>query len=195
MDYKIYFGLAAAIIAVVCYGIYFYQIFSGRVKPHPFSWFVWGSTQTIAFLGQWVKGAGPGSWSTGLTAVACLVIAVLALWKNQDSDFYKHKIDWVFFTSAVIAVILWMFTNDPTLSIILLTITDALAMVITARKSYFAPYQESLSLFGLSAVRSLLAVIGIQTYNVATWLFPGSLIVTNSVLVLIIFIRRRQVKI
>jgi len=192
MDYKTLLGLLTLGIGIVAYGTYFRQILLKQVTPHPFSWLIWGFVESIAFFAMFVKHAGAGAWATGLTGLCCFTIAGLAFFYSKKLEIFK--IDWLFLTLAVISLILWILTKDPTMSVILLTLTDALGMAFTLRKSYFDPFQESASLFGLSGIRSGIAVFALQSYNLSTWLYPTALVFTNALVVTMILSRRISLK-
>jgi len=188
-DYRIGFGVVSVALAFVGYGIYFKQIFSGKVKPHAFSWLVWGLTTTIIFFGQLVKGAGPGAWATGAIAVACWVIFGYALIKGQKNFVFW---DWIFLFVAFISLISWRLTKDPALALILLTITDALATLPTLRKAYNKPFEESLALFSINGIKSIFSILAFRVYTFTAVLYPIMLVLFNSLVALVIFVRRRQ---
>ena len=70
-------GSAATLLAMVSYVPYIWLTLKGKVKPHAFSWTIWGLLTLIGFAAQWVEGAGPGSWVMGFSGVVCSFIAVL----------------------------------------------------------------------------------------------------------------------
>ncbi len=83
MEYKIFLGYLAVIIGIVSYVPYITNIFRGKTKPHAFSWLVWSVLTGIAFAAQVVEHGGAGSWITGSTALTCVVIFILALFKGN----------------------------------------------------------------------------------------------------------------
>lgn len=189
LEYKMVLGIISVLIAFIGYGIYFKQIFSGKIKPHAFSWFVWGLTTAIIFFGQMSKGAGPGAWATGAIAVACWIIFGFAIFKGQrDFVFW----DWIFLAVALISLSSWRLTKDPTLALILLTTTDALATFPTLRKAYYKPFEESFALFSLNSIKSIFSIFAFRTYVFAAVLYPVMLVLFNSMVALVIFVRKRQ---
>ena len=85
-DYKIVLGLLAVAAGFGGYVPYFADIFKGLTKPHIFSWLVWSVLETIGFFAQVVKGAGPGSWVTGVTAVLCLGVFFSAIKRGEKTS-------------------------------------------------------------------------------------------------------------
>lgn len=188
-EYKTISGALSVVLALIGYGIYFWQIFSGRIKPHAFSWFVWGLTTAIIFFGQLAKDAGAGAWATGAIAAACWVIFGLAIFKGQKNFIFW---DWIFLLVALISLILWKLTRGPTIALILLTATDAMATLPTLRKAYHKPFEESLALFSLNGVKSVFSILAFRSYTFAAVLYPVMLVLFNSLVALVILVRRRR---
>lgn len=184
-----FLGFVSVLLAIVGYGIYFKQIFSGKIKPHAFSWFVWSLTVAIIFFGQLAKGAGAGAWVTGAISLACFAISILALFKGYRDFIYW---DWVFLFVCLLSLVFWWLTKDPTISLILITVTDIVATFPTLYKTYNNPFEESLTLFSLNTIRSVIAIFAFQAFTFVSAIYPVKLIVFNFLIAGIIFFRRRQ---
>ena len=191
MEYKNIFGAVAVAVALVSYVPYFWNIFNGRTKPHAFSWLVWGVLNAIAFAGQLHDKGGAGIWAVGLTAAAMFFIFLLSL---QGGEKDIRTFDWLCLSAAGVALIPWLLTNKPLVSVILITVIDALGFLPTVRKSYKKPYQETLTTFLLSTIKYALVIVALQRYTLVTILFPLSLVIMNALFVLMLVTRRRQVK-
>jgi hypothetical protein len=191
LEYKIILGYLATIISFASYVPYFRGIFLGKIKPHAFSWFVWGLLTAVAFFAQVSQHAGAGAWVTASTALACFGVFVLALFKGQKQF---AIFDWFALAASLIAFLLWWITKNPTLSVILVTVTDALGFLPTFRVGFYKPYEESLSLYGPSTLKYALGILALQSFSLSTWLFPASLVLTNGLFVSMLVIRRAQVK-
>jgi hypothetical protein len=190
-NYKIILGYIATIISFGSYIPYFISIFKGTTKPHAFSWFIWALLTAIAFAAQLTDHGGAGTWVTASTAIACFAVFALALVKGKR-DF--SSFDWWALASALLAVLLWYFTKNPLLSVILVTLIDALGFLPTFRKGYFDPRGEAISLYMFSTLKYILGIIALENLTVVTWLFPASLVLTNGLFVLMVLVRRSQLK-
>ncbi len=189
IEYKILLGILSVLVGIAAYIVYFRNILSGKTKPHAFSWLVWGILTGIAFAAQISQGAGPGAWVTGSSAILCAVIFLLALSKGER-DF--PLIDWLFLAGAGLALAWWIFTKDPTGSVILVIITDALAFVPSFRKAYSRPYEETALTFALNGLKFLIALFAMSAISLATALYPAYLVIANASYVTLILVRRRQ---
>ncbi len=189
VSFKIIVAVISVILTLIGYSFYFRDMFSGKTKPHAYSWLVWALLTAIAFAGQVSDGAGPGAWITGLTAVASFIIFGIAITSGEKNIVLSDKLN---LSGAAIALLIWFFTKDPVFSIVLITIIDFLGFIPTIRKSYSKPYEETLIHYVLAGIKFLLAIIALDNYTLTTWLYPASLVLGNLFFVPMLIIRRRQ---
>lgn len=183
-------GSITVILAFVALVPYVIDILKNKTRPHMFTWIVWAMVTILAFLGQWQKGGGPGSWTTGVTGILTIVITLLALIKGSK-DITKSDI--VIFIGALIALIPWTLTKDPTLSIIILTIIDALAFIPTIRKTAKNPESETFVSYILHFIRHSLSIFALANYNLATYLYPATLSVMNLIVIFVIMKSKKKI--
>lgn len=189
LEIKTFISIVAVTIAFISYIPYFRDIFSGKTRPHAFTWLVWGVLNGIAFAGQVADGSGIGAAAVGLTALALCSIFVIALFKGEKDI---KTFDWLCLLGAFIALILWPLTNSPLTTVILITVIDIFGFLPTVRKSWRKPFEETLSTYALSIVKYGLVVIALKSYTVTTVLFPLSLVVLNALFVGMLMVRRKQ---
>lgn len=190
-DYKAVLGAIAVIVAFVSYVPYFRNMFAGRTKPHAFSWLVWGILNAIAFAGQTHDKGGAGSWSVGLTAAVMFFIFAVSLWLGERDI---RPFDWFCLVTALLSLIPWFLTSDPLISVIIITLIDALGFAPTVRKAYKKPGQETVATFVLSVIKYGLVVAALQKYTLVTLLFPVAVGIMNALFVLMLLVRRLQLK-
>lgn len=191
MDFKTSLAVIAIIMTIAGYFFYFKDIFANKTKPHAFSWLVWALLTGIAFFGQLSDGAGPGAWVTAATALVSCVICVLAIKKGEKNITRSDKLNLL---GAGIALSLWLVTSEPLLAVILITIVDFLGFMPTIRKSYQKPHEETLASYALAGLKFVLAIIALDNYTVATWLYPASLVAANGFFVCMLVVRRRKLQ-
>lgn len=180
---------AAIALTFLAFYPYLRGIIQDTIKPHVFSWVIWASTTLVVFLAQLQAGGGVGAWPIGVSGVITALIATLAYIKRADITITRS--DWLFFSAALSSLPLWYATSDPTWAVVLLTGIDLLGFGPTVAKAYAAPHSESLSFFGLFAVRNTLVVIALESYSVATVLFPATIAAACVLLMMLIVYRRR----
>lgn len=192
MDFKVIIALVSIAMTLVGYSYYFRDIFADKTKPHAFSWLVWASLTAIAFAGQLSDHAGPGAWVTLVTSAISFIIFGLALKKGEKDISKSDKLNLI---AAGGALLLWFFTKDPLMSVIIITVVDFLGFLPTIRKSYKKPYEETLIHYVLAGLKFVLAIIALDNYTLVTWLYPASLVAANLFFVVMLIIRRKRLPI
>jgi hypothetical protein len=190
-DYKTILGFLTIAIALVSYSFYFKGIFFGNTKPQPFSWFIWSVLSGVAFAAQVTENAGPGAWITGFTAVVCLTISIIASFKM---DWRFKMVDWLSLFAALAALILWHYTSNPGLAVILVSLAYALGFIPTFFKAYYKPGEETDITFALNSIKFGISIIALNSFSVATWLYPATLFLLNGLFALFLLMRRRKIK-
>lgn len=185
-------GLLALALTGYIFIPYVLSIWHNRIKPHAFSWIIWGVTTLIVFFAQWQAKAGWGAIPIGFSAVLTLTVAGLAFYKKTDTDITPT--DWIFFLGALSSMPVWWLTNDPTWSVLVLTIVDLLGFGPTIRKSYEKPHEESALFFTWFAIRNALVLLALESYSVATSVFPAVIGLACVLVVILIMLRRQSLR-
>lgn len=188
MHYKIILGALAVIVGVIGFVPYYLDIFKGKTKPHTFSWLGWTIMESIGFFAQISQHAGPGAWVTGTNMFLTLGIVVLSFRYGEKNI---KILDWIAFTTGLIGIVLWQITKNPLSAVVLITLADALMFVPTFRKAFHKPQEETLFEYLSSCVKWILGIGALQTYSPVTWLYPGSLILSNGIFVSMLLWRRK----
>ena len=189
MPYNEFLSAAAITLTFVAFYPYLRGIIQGQVKPHVFSWVIWGSTTFVVFLAQLQAGGGVGAWPIGVSGAITLLIAVLAYVKRADLTITGA--DWFFLVAAISSLPLWYATSDPMWAVVVLTAVDLLGFGPTIRKAYAEPHSESLTFFGILAARNIIVVMALERTSVATVLFPAAIAVACILFMTMIVYRRR----
>ncbi len=178
--------LGGAAVALGLFGYVFYVrgILQGKVKPHAFSWFVWGLLTAIAFFAQIAEGGGAGAWVTGVTALCSFGFAAVGL--GASSRVFIAKSDWAFFIVSLLTIPIWYFTGNPLWSVIIITIVDAVAFAPTFRKAFLNPETENGWTYTLSSFKFVVALFALESFTWTTALYPASLVLANLVFVLML---------
>lgn len=169
-------GIITVALSIIGHTPYIIDTYKKKTRPHVFTWLIVTIVVTIAFLGQLTSGAGAGAWSTGVTGIIVIIIAVLAV-RNRNTEITQS--DKIFFILALLAIIPWYVTKNPTLSVIMVTIVDACAFIPTLRKTLKDPESETFATYSLNILRHILSIFAISTYNLTTVLYPAYLLVLN----------------
>ncbi len=185
-------AFVAVIIGIYAFYPYLRDIFRGKTRPHIFTWGVWGLLMAIGFFAQLSENAGPGAWVTGVFAVLNFIIVILAL-KYGEKNITRS--DWVMLSVALLAIPLWMLTDNPLWSVILISVIDVVAFVPTFRKSWFKPHEETLETFALVSLSFFMSFWALEILNLITTLYPATLLGINIIFIALSLIRRRQLRV
>lgn len=188
-SYHTILGLVAVIIGVIGYIPYYRDIFSGKTKPHPFTWIGFGLLNGITFIVQVVTGGGPGAWVSGITTIATLGIATLAFTRGEKNI---TLFDWMCFGGALIGIVLWKLTSNPLWAVVIVTAADLLAFAPTYRKGFLRPYEETMTLYVLSVFKYLISIFALTTFNLTTAFFPVAIVIANLGIVFMLILRRKS---
>lgn len=188
---KEFLGIIAVVLSIIGFAPYILDILRNKTKPHIFTWVIWTTTTFLVFLGQWQKGGGAGSWTTGITGILSILVTILAFKRGSKDITLSDK---VFFTGALITIIPWILTKDPTFSIIILTFINVSAFIPTIRKTINNPASETFITYFLNIFRHGLSIIALANYNLATYLFPSIILLMNIIMVLVIVRPKRKNK-
>ena len=184
-------AIIAALIAVGGNVPYLRDAFRKRVKPHPYTWLVWTIVSGITFFGQLEKGAGIGALPAGVAEIFTICIFLFSL---QYGFKYVVKTDKYFLAAALLGLIPWIVSDDPTISVVIAVTIDLIAFVPTIRKTWQNPKTETPILYGANVTRHVLTLFSLQAYNIATTLHSIAMIVTNSIMTGIILLKKKPLK-
>lgn len=190
-DYHTILGALALIVGVVGYIPYIRDTLRGTTKPHPFTYLIWALIGGITFIAQIVNSAGPGAWAMGIPVLFGILIAALSIKKGERT---LTKSDWLCLTGALVAVVVWRLTSDALYAVLIVIIINALAFIPTFRKAYWKPNEETASSYALGVLRSLISIPALVAFNVVTLLPLVYHILINMIFVVMLLVRRRNMK-
>lgn len=178
----------AAVLAVIGNVPYLRDVITNKIQPHPYTWLMWSIVSAVTFFGQVVKGAGIGSIPTGIAEGFTIIIFFFSLRYG-----FRHirKQDTYFLIAALLGLIPWAITNDPTLSVVTVVCIDVIAFVPTLRKAWRDPATETPLLYAMNVLRHVLTLFSLSTYNIATTLHSIVMIVVNSLMTSFIVLRKK----
>jgi hypothetical protein len=187
---KLEIALVAALFAIIGNVPYLIDIFKRRVQPHPYTWLVWSIVSCIVFFGQLARGAGVGAIGTGASEIFTIIIFFFSL---QYGFKNIRTIDTVFLCLALLGIIPWVITKDPTISVIIAVMIDLIAFIPTLRKTWADAKTETPTLYGMNVLRHILMLFSLQAYNIATTLHSIVMIIMNTTMTSIILFKKKKI--
>ena len=191
LDIKIVFGVLATLVALVNYLPYLIGVVKQTLHPHAFSWIIFTVITATVSAAQFSEGAGAGAWATGATAMTTFLIAGFAL---RNGGYRITRFDTVSLVGALVAIPVWIVSDNPLLAVLILTGIEALGFLPTYRKAWQHPRDESQLAFFLTILKYILALGAMQVYSFTTVLFPAALVVFSMLLIAETALRRKKAK-
>lgn len=182
-------AIIAALLAIVGNVPYLRDVITRKITPHPYTWLVWTIVSAVTFFGQLAKGAGVGAIPTAASEIFTLIIFLFSL----QYGFKKiTRTDTYFLIIALLGLIPWWLTKDPTVSVVIVVTIDLIAFVPTLMKTWREPTSETRILYAMNVLRHILTLFSLGAYNIATMLHSLAMIVTNSLMTTFITFRKNK---
>ncbi len=175
-DQEIFFAILASLVSVIRYGTYLWSIYKRETRPHVFSYLNWGLLVGIGAFAQYQLHGGPSVYVLMLVSATCLFIAFVALFVGEKNI---TRSDWLAFIGALIGIVLWQTTNNPTLAILCVVIIDILTYYPTFRKSWNDPWGEPPMSYFWAGFRYFLALFAVPNATLMTLAYPFYLMITD----------------
>lgn len=178
------FAIVATLLAVVGGLPYLSNVLKKRAQPHPYTWMVSSIVSLITLFGMIVKGAGIGALPTAVSEGFTIIIFLFSLRYG-----FKQipKTDALYLVIALLGIIPWILTKDPTISIVIAVGIDLISFIPTLKKTWSYPETEKHSVYSMNVLRHILTLFSLQTYNVATTLHSIAMIILNTGMTFLIF--------
>lgn len=190
MYIKIIAAVITSILSVVCFLPYLRDIFKRKSTPHIYSWLVWSILQAEGTIAIIVGHGSYGALGIGIGTLFCVLIFFLSFKYGTKNI---TRFDTICLIGSILSIILWIFTKNPLLAVILISVIDIMAFMPTYRKGYEEPHTETVSTYLFSSISSMFALIALTNYSVVTVLYIASLVLSNGIFVILLLYRRGKV--
>lgn len=174
---NVFFGIAAILLTVYSCSQYIEGMLRKIIKPHAFSWLPWSIMMGIGFLIQVKNGEDFwGSGTFGISTIGCFIIFFMSLkfWEKNIT-----KSDTFSLISSLFLILFWLTTKNDILALVLVILIDTISFFPTWRKSYYKPYEETLSMYWMSSLKSFLSLFSLRYFVLTNWLYPVFLTLIN----------------
>ena len=187
-EYKNILSIVAIVMMAIGYIPYIRDTVKGKTKPHVFSWGIGMVVAFIAFGLQFQEKSGPAMYVT-LSAASLSSVMVFYAFKNKDKDITSF--DYICLVLSVIALIAWLIAKQPVLSMIFVVLCELISFFPTVRKSWKAPYSETLSSYVTNFFRFIIALLALNKYTFVAIGFPLTWLLLNGSFAAVLIYRRK----
>ena len=176
-------ALLGALINVAGTAAYIAETLRGRNKPNRMTFLMWSIAPIIGAAASFVQGV---TWATVpvLAAGLCPFAVFLASFVNRNAYWKLGRFDYACGVLSALALVLWWFTNEPMIALVLAIFADAAAGYPTLIKSWKFPETETAIGYVASTVSVATSFLVLQGFNFESVAFPLYLIAMNTALVI-----------
>lgn len=190
-DWKNALGLLSVGLAILAAVIYVGQTLRGEVRPHPLSWFLFGTLSLTGYLVQRGEGVRQGSWTLMAMTVICFLFVAVSVARGERSF---SRPEWAFAVAGGAVFVVYLFTGQPNIAAALTTLVDALGYGPTFVRGWAQPRKDSVSSFALNGLKFVPSLMVMDPTNFATAFYPATLLVLNAAVAIMLVVRRRTSK-
>ncbi|MBI3952810.1 MAG: hypothetical protein HY336_02540 [Candidatus Doudnabacteria bacterium] len=132
-----------------------------------------------------------GAYVLAINVISCYIIALIGFWQRRVKyDLY----DWIALAGALVGIVLWKLTNDPLFAVVLVSISDAIAIIPSLRKAYYYPFEENAGSFVIGISYYVLALPALDSFSLTTSLYHFEIILIDLALIILVLTRRKRLK-
>ncbi len=181
-------AIIAGVLAVVAIIPYIIDIIHGRTKPNVVSWLTWTILLAIATSAAFVAHEPRSAFLTLGDLIGTGTTLLLGL-KYGIAKF--SWFDGLCQAAAVVGLALWLIFNSPEVAIVAAVIIDLIAAIPTLRHSWINPGEETWQTFFVISIASVLTLVSLDKFNVASLSFAIYLLLINCAIMFTVLYRRR----
>ena len=184
------YGIGATVLGIIGAVAYIRDTYNRKTKPHRFAWFIFLILSVVSFLSQAALGARASLFYAGWFVVNNVIITTMSFRKNGGyGGITKLNIFCLFL--AVVGIILWQTLSSPLLALIAVLIADGIGALLIVVKSYNHPHSETLIMWILGLVASVLMMLSVGKIDPVLLASPVQLFLFNIAIVSAIVIGKK----
>lgn len=170
---------------------YLKDTIQGRAKPNRVTWLLWTIAPLIATVAALTEGV---KWSVLPVFMAgfCPLLVFIASFVNKNAYWKLGALDYWCGFWAILALILWGITKNPTLAVIFSIVSDGCAALPALIKAWQHPETETIAVYATALVSALTSFAAVKTWKLIEIAFPLYLMAANSLIIILILCRRRE---
>jgi hypothetical protein len=182
------FVFLAAALSVFGSASYIRDTLRGTTSPHRVTWGLWALEGILAFIVEIQQHVGLASIMTLALGLIPLVV-LLASFKNPHAVWRIDAVDISCGVVSLAGLVFWAVVNEPTIALVSFVAADFIAALPTYRKSWSSPESETPRVFVMGAVNTGITLLTLKNFTTAGALFPGVIMLTDSILSVLILTR------
>lgn len=176
----------SALIAILATLPYILDVVKGNTRPNLVTWGTWSLLNLITAIAAFAD----GSWQAAVFASAIgsctVIVAILSLSKGVKK---YTAFDVVCQVLALLAIVAWQVTSDPSWAIVFTIAGSFIASLPTVRHAWFKPKEETWQYFAVDAFAAFLSILSVSNVTFSSAGFPIYILVNDLLILSVIFFR------
>ena len=172
-----------SILFTISYLVYIKAIIKGQARPHRTTRLVILFLATLTAFSLYTQNSQSAFWLAAISSFFSLIIFVLSLKYGMGG---WSRTDIICLIFAVIGIILWKTTNNPSLALYLAIAADFTGFFPTLVKTYRLPKSEYWLATGTGGLGAFFNLISIRIFSIQEIAYPLYLLVMESILLFLI---------
>lgn len=167
---------------------YIRNAYLGRSQPNRVTFLLWSVVPMIAFAAGLSEGATWALIPVFMSGFAPFLV-FCASFTNQNAYWKLGRFDYACGALAIIAIILWLYFDNPVLAVIFAILADFMAGLPTQYKAWFFPETETGTGYIASFIGTVVGLFAVETWAFSEYGFLAFLFLANASLVLGVYHR------
>jgi len=176
-----YLDFAASVATLLATAAYIRSMFKGGARPNRVSWLMWAIAPFIAFAASVSSGVGLAALPVFMSGFSPFLI-FSASFILKKAHWALTPFDYACGVLSVLALLLWIVSQDPNVAIIFAMASDGLASVPTLTKAWNHPETEVAWPFLVGVFNASTSFWVLTAWAFSSYAFPAYLIAINVLL-------------
>ena len=177
------FLIISSLLALISPLIYSYSILKGKAKPHRTTRLVLLAITSLTTVSLFAQKDSVAIWLAGISTFQSILIFILSIKYGMGG---WAKLDILCLAIALAGIILWKFTNNPTLALYAAIFADFTGMIPALIKTYHFPKTEVWNFYLLDVFAALFNMFALKNWSLADFSYPLYIMLINFCMVLLI---------
>ena len=186
-------GILAGLLSLPALGFYVWGILRHETKPNRVTWWVFAFISIAVILSYRGVGAWDTLWLPITYALSYVCIGVLSI-KYGDGQFSLSWLDRAALIGGIASVIAYCLVSSPLLALFLAMLSEFIAMIPTAIKSYTNPETEDRTAWIIGTLASFVNVLAIGEWSLGIAAYPVWAVASNALIVYLLIRKRVLVR-
>lgn len=174
----------SSLLALISPVVYIRAILKGEAKPHRTTRLVLLTVTILATISLLAQQDRVAVWLAGVSALQSIAIFILSIKYGMGG---WEKKDILCLLIALIGIILWQTTKNPSIALFASIIADFTGMIPALIKTYKFPETEVWTFYALDIIAGILSFLAVKSFSIQQIVYPIYIALINMAMVILIF--------